>query len=556
MSAGGGRGRSRLALVVSAALATAVVASAALLCTLAAGTALDQWRLAPVLSGSMEPEIPKGAMVLAEPVEVNELRAGDVLLFNAPSEGHPLVVHRVFDVEHRRLGPVFHTKGDANDAPDVWTIRINGKQAWRVRHVAPVVGSAVGLLSDAGARMLVLVLGVVMLTLWGLRALWALRPISWRADDPFGEERRRTARRASARAAMVGTVGVLLVGLLGAMGLAYAQFTATAPPPAPGLASGSLPTPTDPSCRWASTTSVALGWTAVAPDFATGYDIQRGDTSGGPYASIGTTSIVAPTTFTDTAAGPPTLRHYVVTSDRGTWDSPASAELVSNACIGAIRLVAGTSTGFSGDGGQATSARLAAPRGVAVDASGNVFIADTTNNRIRRVDAATGVITTVAGGGSNTACTYSGAATTVSLRAPRGVAVDSSGSVYIADTGRNCIRSVSGGTVNQVAGGGASTACTFSGAATAVSLSTPAGVEVDASGRVIVSDGGRRCARLVSGATVSQLAGTGTSGSTGDNGPAVGALFTTPAAVTADASGDVWIADAGTHRVQSVEGPL
>jgi hypothetical protein len=61
---------------------------------------------------------------------------------------------------------------------------------------------------------------------------------------------------------------------------------------------------------------------------------------------------------------------------------------------------------------------------------------------------------------------------------------------------------------------------------------------------------------LVSGATVSQLAGTGTSGSTGDNGPAVGALFTTPAAVTADASGDVWIVDAGTHRVRRVEGPL
>lgn len=550
------RERSRLARTASVALAIVVMASAALLALLAAGTVLDRWRFAPVLSGSMEPEIAEGSLVLAEPVPVARLRTGDVLLFNAPTEERPLVVHRIYDVRAHGRSPVFRTKGDANEAPDAWTIRIKGPRAWRVRRVAPGLGRAVGLLADARTRLIVLVLGVGTLTLWGLRALWSLRPISWRADDPYGERRRRRTRLASLRALGVGGVGALLIGLLGAMGLARAQFNETAAPPTPGFASGSLPTPADPACRWTGTASIQLAWTSVPPGFATTYGIHRGDAGGGPYSSIGTASILAPPTFTDAAAGPPTLRYYVITSERSTWASPASTELVSNTCSGAIRLVAGTSNGFSGDGGPATSARLSAPRGVAVDAAGNVFIADTANDRIRRVDAATGVITTVAGGGPNPACTYTGPASAVSLNAPRGVAVDASGTLFIADTGRNCIRRVTSGTVSQVAGGGASTACTFTGAATAVSLNAPSGVAVDTSGRVIVSDGGRRCVRMVTGGAVAQLAGTGAPGSTGDDGPAVGARLSTPAAVASHPSGTVWIADAGTHRVRRVVGPI
>jgi hypothetical protein len=144
----------------------------------------------------------------------------------------------------------------------------------------------------------------------------------------------------------------------------------------------------------------------------------------------------------------------------------------------------------------------------------------------------------------------------VSLSAPGGVAVSTSGVVYIADTSRNCVRSVTGTTVNQVAGGGSNTACTFTGAAGGVSLSAPSGVALDSSGRVLIADSTRRCVRMVGLGTIAPVAGTGTSGTTGDGGPAIGALLNTPAAVGANASGDVWVADAGASRVRRVEGPL
>jgi hypothetical protein len=168
-------------------------------------------------------------------------------------------------------------------------------------------------------------------------------------------------------------------------------------------------------------------------------------------------------------------------------------------------------------------------------------------------------INQVAGAGTGTAsaCTFAGAATAVILSTTAsGVNVDASGNVYIADTGSNCIRQVSAGAVSQFAGGGANTACSFAGAATAVSLSGPTDLTIDSLGRVVISDNGRRCVRMVTAGNVSLLAGTGTSGSLGDNGPAVAARLTTPSALASNASGDVWIADIGPDRIRRVEGPL
>ena len=196
---------------------------------------------------------------------------------------------------------------------------------------------------------------------------------------------------------------------------------------------------------------------------------------------------------------------------------------------------------------------MSSPRGVTVDSSGNVYIADSSRNCVRKVTS--GNISLFAGSGATATCSFAGTATSVSLSLPSAVAVDSSGTVYIADTTNNCIRKVASGSVSQVAGGGATTTCSFAGTASSVSLSAPTGVAIDSGGRVVVADSGRRCVRLVSGANISLLAGTGTSGSTGDNGPAIAALLTTPAGVAASSSGDVWIVDSGTHRVRRVEGP-
>jgi signal peptidase I len=543
-----------LGRICSWALAAIVAASALTLGVIACGTGVGQWRMAPVLTGSMEPHVPQGALVVSEKVAVRDLRPGDVMLFRPPIAGHPLVVHRIYDRRPGPDGPIFHTKGDANNTPDPWTIRVEGSVAWRAAFVVPHVGTAIGVLSRGGARMAVLVFGVLLLLVCGLRALWALRPISWHADDPHGLERRRRQRRATRRALGVLVAGGVLVGALATTGFANAKFTNTPASPTPSFGSGQLPTPTGLGCRWASATTLTTSWTAVAAGFATGYDIRRGDASGGPYSSIGSASPLSTVTFTDTAPGPPTLRYYVVAASKGTWISALSNQVVSNQCTAAVNLVAGTSAGFSGDTGLATSAQLNTPRGIAVDSSGNIYIADTTNNRIRKVDATTGVITTIAGGGASTACTFNGAATSVSLSGPRGVAVDGSGNVYIADTGRNCVRKVVGTTVSQVAGGGASTACTFNGAATSVSLSAPGGVAVDSSGTVYIADTGRNCVRKVVGTTVSQVAGGGASTACTFSGAATSVSLSAPGGVAVDSSGNVYIADTSRNCIRKVVG--
>ena len=207
--------------------------------------------------------------------------------------------------------------------------------------------------------------------------------------------------------------------------------------------------------------------------------------------------------------------------------------------------------------GAATAVSLLTPRGVTVDPSGAVVVADSGRNCVRRV--AGGTFTVVAGGGATTVCTAGGAATTVSLSNPTDVATDAAGDVVIADTGRNCIRRVAAGTVSQVAGGGAAAGCATSGPASAVSLSAPEGVAVDGSGRVFVNDTGRRCTRVVSAGVSSQVSFTGTNSSTGNQGPAQAATVRTPARVAVGPTGDLYVSDratnAGSNVVRRITGP-
>jgi trimeric autotransporter adhesin len=208
---------------------------------------------------------------------------------------------------------------------------------------------------------------------------------------------------------------------------------------------------------------------------------------------------------------------------------------------------------FSGDGGLATAASLNQPMGVAVDAAGNVYIADTGNNRIRMVTK--GTIATLAGDGvpgfSNGV-----SATTAALQFPQGVAVDSKGNVFIADTANNCIREVSGGTIATVAGTTSPTPG-FSGdggPATSASLSSPQGVAVDSGGNVYIADTGNGRIRKVSGGTIATIAGSGSFRFSGDGNPANAATLSDPQRVAVDSQGNVYIADTGNNRVRRVSG--
>jgi len=222
-----------------------------------------------------------------------------------------------------------------------------------------------------------------------------------------------------------------------------------------------------------------------------------------------------------------------------------------------ITTVAGTGTrGFSGDGGPATSAELNDPEGVFVDSSGNIYIADTDNHCIRKVDASTQNINTVAGiGGSSGFEGDGGPATEAKLKNPRGVFVDASGNIFIADTENHCIRKVDAASqfINTVAGIGGSAGFT-GGPATNAKMNKPQGVFVDASGDIYIADTNNHRIRKVDAATqmISTVAGTGSGGFSGDGELATGAELENPRGVYVDSNGNIFIADTKNHRIRVV----
>lgn len=233
-----------------------------------------------------------------------------------------------------------------------------------------------------------------------------------------------------------------------------------------------------------------------------------------------------------------------------------SVEAGPPAVTGVISTAAGTGTaGVGGDGGVATAAQLNGPTSTAVDAAGNVYIADQTNHRIRRIAAGSGLISTFAGTGVAGFLGDGGAATAARLYFPTGVAVDAAGNVYIADQYNNRIRMVTAATglITTVAGNGVGGFSGDGGLAQAAQLNRPTGIVVAASGNFYIADAYSHHVRKVTAATgiITTLAGTGTPGYNGD-GPAASANLYYPWGVAVDGAENVYIADLYNHRVRKV----
>jgi sugar lactone lactonase YvrE len=219
-----------------------------------------------------------------------------------------------------------------------------------------------------------------------------------------------------------------------------------------------------------------------------------------------------------------------------------------DASTGIITTVAGNgSGGYTGDGGQATSGTLNSPHGLAIDGAGNLYIADTLNSAIRRVDASTGVITTVAGNGTAGFSGNNTRAIHAELNDPEGVAVDAGGNLYIADTQNNVVRLVtaSNGIISAFAGNKVAGYKGDGGPATAARLNLPEGVALDSAGDLYIADTFNSVIRLVNASTgiITTAAGDGSAGYSGDGGPATEASLDHPAEVAIDGTGNFYVPD-------------
>jgi sugar lactone lactonase YvrE len=227
---------------------------------------------------------------------------------------------------------------------------------------------------------------------------------------------------------------------------------------------------------------------------------------------------------------------------------------------GIITTVVGTgSFGYSGDGQSPTSASLCNPHGLAFDSSGNYYIGDHGNHRVRKVTIATNIISTYAGTGSNSHSGDNGQATSAAMSYPQGVAVDASGNIYIGELSSHRIRKVtSTGVISTIAGTGTAGYSGDGGQATAANIKNPAGVNLDSAGNVYFgdcNDGRYNVVRKVTVSTgvISTVAGTGSGGYNGDNIQATAAMLHSPHGVTLDNYGNLYICDRFNYRIRKVD---
>ena len=294
----------------------------------------------------------------------------------------------------------------------------------------------------------------------------------------------------------------------------------------------------------ASSSSINLAWKDNSTD-ESGFIVQRRRNGSGEWVQIA--SIAADTiTFSNDRLFSKSTYIYRVQAFNDSESSAYSNDAEATTPAGTpvviertIDTIAGIgSSGHSGDGGPATSAMLNHPEGVAVDSSGNLYIADRWNHRIRKVDTS-GTITTFAGTGTSGCCNDGGPAKLARMTWPEDVAVDGSGNLYIADGFNGRLRRVNSQEIITTVAAG---------------LSWFKGIALDSSGNIYIAESSdHRIRRVDTGGTITTVAGTGQGGFSGDGGLATSALLNRPEDVAVDSSGNVYIADSLNYRIRRVD---
>jgi sugar lactone lactonase YvrE len=291
--------------------------------------------------------------------------------------------------------------------------------------------------------------------------------------------------------------------------------------------------------------TVTISNSGQPPAQDTTYNINAFAGSGG-YGAASSSGTATAATFKQPSG-------VAVNAAGDVYLADAESRVIRRITGGTVFPFAGTGAkGATGDGGQATAATFNNPTGLAVDSSGNVYIADTNNHRVRKVTGTT--ITTIAGTGVAGFFGDAGPATSAQLSFPTAVAVDSSGNVYIADTGNNRVRKITGTTISTVAGNGAAGFSGDGGSPTAASLNYPSGLAVTSDGLTLyIADTGNNRVRRASGGVISTYAGTGSAGFGGDSGVATLAALNGPTGLAFDPNGNLLIADTDNERIRRVK---
>jgi sugar lactone lactonase YvrE len=355
-------------------------------------------------------------------------------------------------------------------------------------------------------------------------------------------------------------LALIALGFLGTAAIAQSIAPVTALPGTTAVGLVSAPFPV--------TLTILTGGTAVAPQALTQGLVNADFTvvSGGTCAAVTYAPGQKCTVFVVFQPLFPGLRKGVAVLQT-SGGSVLAFSLLSGSAIGSLPVlapgriddVAGDYNWiYQGDGIIATDAPIFLPGGVVTDAAGDIFLSDSLNNRIRRVDAVTAIITTIAGNGS---AGYSGngvPANQAMVSTPNGLAIDGAGNIYFADTGNNVIRRIDAfsSIITTVAGTPMNEGFTGDGGlATAARLDFPEAISFDAAGDLIISDTGNNAVREVDAVTgiIRTIAGTGTAGYSGDNGPATSAQLNGPWSAVSGIDGSLYIADFNSNRVRHVD---